>query len=377
MRAGTVIRFKGLGLVAVLGAALAAAPGACRAQTALEQLEAMAGGSGPPRAGADEALKAESGVLFGESGRENGSAPVSLGGPPPGALGTARAGAARPAGPEEPASRRIGRLKRALSVLPAGQYLLAKEKGRSDEDLKWFKRLEPFRAAFLVLAAAGAAIGDPLSIGINLIAYALSSLPANIDPPNIEGSQADALDFNRGVRAVLSSPRVMTYVALEFLANNIAAFGGPSMMYAETSSYTNVDYLTHFLGGVAVGKILDLFYDASGAARLFAARVREKIRRMGDDSILAKPVKELLKEVSVHPRFTLVLASFAAIGPFWEGLEWSGSYLFRSSSTAVAALKESVGNWTRDMVMNALGGIASYLVPSSGQEAAPAPAGAR
>ncbi len=38
----------------------------------------------------------------------------------------------------------------ALSLVPGGQHYVAKKKGKSEEELKWYKRLEYSRAAFLL-----------------------------------------------------------------------------------------------------------------------------------------------------------------------------------------------------------------------------------
>jgi hypothetical protein len=255
--------------------------------------------------------------------------------------------------------RKTGHL--LLSYLPGGQYLVAQRTGRSEEEIKWFKRLEILRAAFLGLASAGAAVGDPLSIAINATAYLFTSIPANVSPPKSQKTDT-SFEPGRGLCAVFSSPKLATYFAAGFLANNIAAFGGPNMMYAESSPFTNVDTITHFMGGVSFGKMLDTSYRESGVAGKLRKACESLSEKLSGDSAAGKGLKKMLNWAGSHAAQLLTVGSFAAIGPMWEATEYFGAQLFRSSSTAVAALRETSFNWIKDMIMNALGAAASYHI---------------
>lgn len=262
----------------------------------------------------------------------------------------------------------------ALSLVPGGQYYVAKKKGKSEEELKWFKRLEYSRAVLLAEAAAAALIGDyPVAVG-NAASYVAMSLPATIektDPYEYEleknrlaGEKGTIGKIRRGwhetktrFKDALSDPEVATYVSLVFAANNLASIGGDKMLY---KTFEPIDNIPHFAGGFSYSKLADKFYERGNVA----GYLKEKLEKVADKidekkGKLHSAAKYAVKKLSEHPKEVLGMGTIAAVGAANEIYEKAGDVL-STSATGKAFFGETDYNRVKDWFVNMGGSLAHY-----------------
>ncbi len=256
----------------------------------------------------------------------------------------------------------------ALSFLPGGQYYVAKKKGKSEEELKWFKRLEYSRAAILAETVAAALMGDYVQTALDLGSYVAVSLPANVEKAGKDeyelekeklASEKGSLGkIRRGLheaktrlRDAVSDPEVATYLAASYVPHNLAGLGGEKMLYATTPA---IDNLTHFAGGFSYSKLADKFYERGGVADY----VKEKLEKTAD-RIKNKTAKRVLKKLSEHPKEVLGIATVGALGLGMEGFEKAGDTLAKSAGNK-AFFGETVYNKTKDIFMDLAGSLTYY-----------------
>lgn len=262
----------------------------------------------------------------------------------------------------------------AISLLPGGQYYVAKKKGKSEEELKWYKRLEYSRALSLAEAAAAAIIGDYPAVVGNSFAYALASLPANSEKPDdakyelekerLAAEKGPIGKVRRGwheaktrFKDALSDPEVVTYASLALAANNLASIGGEKMLY---KTWEPIDNLTHFAAGVSYSKVADKLYERGNVANY----LKEKLEKVADKidekkSKLHSAAKHVVRKMSEHPKEVLGIGTIAAAGTANELFEKAGDAVSRSA-TAKAFFNETDYNSIKDWFVNMAGSLGYY-----------------
>lgn len=263
----------------------------------------------------------------------------------------------------------------AISLVPSGQYYVAKKKGKSEEELKWFKRLECSRAVILAEATAAALIGDyPVAVG-NMASYLAVSLPVNVEKPDpyeyeleknrLAGEKGTIGKIRRGwheaktrFRDALSDPEVVTYASLALAANNLASIGGEKMLYA---TVPEVDNITHFAGGFGYSKLADKFYERGNVAGYLKEKLENVADRINEKkSKLHSAAKYVVKKLSEHPDAALGVGTIAALGGANELFEKAGDAVSTSGGAAKAYFGETTYNSVKDWFVNMVGSLAYY-----------------